>query len=194
VIGGATDFHIRAVRFVDARQRIMILTSASAAAIAAPHAMVLVLTVPHSLPFRQSLFEGGVPAGCLHFQHRDFRNSARNPSLRVGRSPQHPLAAPQARKPTSGAMHSPPLHRLTLIPRIAPSGALASRSGRALQRMPSGATKRKSIPIKIGKSLFVRPVSFDCFRPMGTAAFALPAAASRSHAPGLVAAAFGSIS
>ena len=58
----------------------------------------------------------------------------RSKPVRVGRSPQHPLPASQARKPTSGAMHSPPLHRLTLIPRIAPSGALASRSGRVLQR------------------------------------------------------------
>jgi len=55
--------------------------------------------------------------------------------MRVGRSPQHSLPASQARKPTSGAVHSPPLHRLTLIPRIAPSGALASRSDRALQRI-----------------------------------------------------------
>jgi hypothetical protein len=56
VIGGPADLHVRAVRFVNARQRIVILASASASAastITTPHAMVLVLTVPHSLPFRQ---------------------------------------------------------------------------------------------------------------------------------------------
>ena len=67
VIGGASDFHIGAVRFVDARQRIMILAAASAAAIAAPHAMVLVLTVPHSLPFRQSLLKAVSPPDVYAF-------------------------------------------------------------------------------------------------------------------------------
>ena len=67
VIGGASDFHIGAVRFVDARQRIMILAAASAAAIAAPHAMVLVLTVPHSLPFRQSLLKAVSPPDVYTF-------------------------------------------------------------------------------------------------------------------------------
>ena len=55
VVGGAPDFHVGPVRFVNARERIVILATAATAAatIATTHAMVLVLTVPHILPFRQ---------------------------------------------------------------------------------------------------------------------------------------------
>ena len=50
MVGGTANLHVGPVRFVDARQRIVILASAAAApTIATPHAMVLVLTVPHSL-------------------------------------------------------------------------------------------------------------------------------------------------
>lgn len=55
MVGGTPDFDVGSVRFVNARKRIVILASAASAAptITTPHAMVLVLTVPHSLPFRQ---------------------------------------------------------------------------------------------------------------------------------------------
>ena len=55
MVGGTPDFDVGPVQFVNARERIVILASAASAAptITTPHAMVLVLTVPHSLPFRQ---------------------------------------------------------------------------------------------------------------------------------------------
>jgi hypothetical protein len=45
----------------------VILAAAATAAIAAPHAMMLVLTVPHSLPFFANPVDGGCPPDVFTF-------------------------------------------------------------------------------------------------------------------------------
>jgi hypothetical protein len=146
--------------------------------------MVFVLTVPHSLPFRQPWLMTVSPPDVftlsivtletqLHSQNeRRFFATRRRFGLSKAR-------ADQRRRPFSTA-----LHRLTLIPRMALNRASASFSAQSGEAFRSKSAIRNSF----------RSVSFDVFRPIWTAAFALSTAASRSRAPGLVAAAFGSIS
>ena len=58
VMGGTADFHLRSVRLVDPRQRIVMMAAAAVVAlvvaVTSPHA--LVLTVSHGSPVRRLLF------------------------------------------------------------------------------------------------------------------------------------------
>src|SRR5688500_6336181 len=93
-MGGAADLHIRAVRFINSRQRIVMVVATIlvvalvvVVAVASPHALVLTVS-HHGLPVRRLPVMAAVPPNSLTLTSRHGASgSSRRPAMRPADNP-----------------------------------------------------------------------------------------------------------